>query len=167
MKPTLPPYIAFALALPALAACTNDGPRSYQGYAEGEYVRVAAPFAGTLEVLEVKRGARVNAGDSLFTLEQENEAAARREARERLKNAEAHLADLRKGKRPSEIEAVQAQLGQAEAAAQYSRSQLQRAEDLVAQNFVARDRLDEARATHDRDIQRVAELKAQLATARL
>lgn len=167
MKPTLPPYIAFALALPALAACTNDGPRSYQGYAEGEYVRVAAPFAGTLEVLEVKRGARVNAGDSLFTLEQENEAAARREARERLKNAEAHLADLRKGKRPSEIGAVQAQLGQAEAAAQYSKSQLQRAEDLVAQNFVARDRLDEARATHDRDIQRVAELKAQLATARL
>ena len=150
-----------------LVACTNEGPRSYQGYAEGEYVRVAAPFAGTLEVLAVKRGAQVKAGDPLFTLEQENEAAARREARERLKNAEAQLADLRKGKRPSEIEAVRAQLAQAEAAAQFSATQLRRAEELVAQNFVTRDRVDEARATHDRDVQRVVELKAQLATARL
>lgn len=151
----------------ALVACTNEGQRSYQGYAEGEYVRIAAPFSGTLEVLAVKRGGEVKAGDALFTLEQENEAAARREARERLKNAEAQLADLRKGKRPTEIEAVRAQLAQAEAAAQFSRSQLRRAEDLVAQNFLAKDRVDEARATHDRDTQRVAELKAQLATARL
>ena len=167
MNPTLPGYPAVVLAVLALTACTNDGPSAYQGYAEGEYVRVAAPFAGTLEVLAVKRGARVNAGDPLFTLEQENEAAARREARERLKNAEAQLADLRKGKRPSEIEAVQAQLRQAEAAAQYSEVQLRRAQELVAQSYVARDRLDEARAAHDRDTQRIAELKAQLATARL
>lgn len=157
-------HCCFAIVL---VACTNEDPRSYQGYAEGEYVRVAAPFSGTLEVLAVKRGAQVKAGDPLFTLEQENEAAARREARERLKNAEAQLADLRKSKRPSEIEAVRAQLAQAEAAAQFSESQLRRAEELVAQNFVSRDRVDEARATHDRDIQRVAELKAQLATARL
>jgi HlyD family secretion protein len=156
-----------AVSLALLAACTNDEPRSYQGYAEGEYVRVAAPFSGALETLAVTRGAQVRAGDPLFTLEQENEAAARREAQERLKNAEAQLADLRKGKRPTEIETVQAQLAQAEAAAQFSRTQLRRAEELVAQNFVSRDRVDEARATHDRDTQRVAELKAQLATARL
>jgi HlyD family secretion protein len=150
-----------------LVACTNEGPRGYQGYAEGEYVRVAAPFSGTLEALAVERGTQVKAGDPLFTLEQENEAAARREARERLRNAEAVLADLRKSKRPSEIEAVRAQLAQAEAAARFSRIQLQRAEELVAQNFLPRDRVDEARATHDRDVQRVAELKAQLATALL
>jgi HlyD family secretion protein len=157
--------VAFVLSV--LAACTNEEPRSYQGYAEGEYVRVAAPFSGTLEVLAVARGDQVKAGDPLFTLEQENEAAARREAQQRLENAEAQLADLRKSKRPTEIEAVQAQLAQSEAAAQFSRSQLRRAEELVAQNFVSRDRVDEARATYDRDTQRVAELKAQLATARL
>ena len=151
----------------ALAACTNEGQRSYQGYAEGEYVRVAAPFSGTLQVLSVKRGGQVKAGEPLFTLEQENEAAARREAQQRLENAEAQLADLRKSKRPTEIEAVQAQLAQSQAAAQFSRTQLRRAEELVAQNFVSRDRLDEARATYDRDTQRVAELKAQLATAQL
>jgi len=55
----------------------------------------------------------------------------------------------------------------AEATAQFSQTQLRRVEELVAQNFVSKDRLDEARATYDRDTQRVAELKALLATARL
>jgi HlyD family secretion protein len=151
----------------ALLACTNDGPRSYQGYAEGEYVRVAAPFSGTLEVLAVKRGTRVKAGDPLFTLEQENEAAARREAQQRLQNAEAQLANLQKGKRPTEIEAIRAQLAQAEAALKLSATQLKRQEQLVEQNFIARERLDEARAAHERDTQHVAELRAQLATAQL
>jgi HlyD family secretion protein len=162
------PYAMAACAALALAAaCSNDGSRLYQGYAEGEYVRVAAPFAGTLQVLAVKRGAQVKAGEPLFALEQENEAAARREAQQRVKNAEAHLADLKKGKRPTEIEAIRAQLAQAETALKLSQSQLARSEELVAQNFISKDRLDEARATRDRDMQRVAELKAQLATARL
>ena len=38
--------VVAAASLALLAACTNDEPRSYQGYAEGEYVRVAAPFSG-------------------------------------------------------------------------------------------------------------------------
>ena len=153
--------------LGALAACTNEGARVYQGYAEGEYVRVAAQFAGTMQKLAVARGTQVKAGDALFVLEQENEAAARREAEERLKNAEAQLANLQKGKRPTEIDAVRAQLAQAEAALQLSAVQLKRNEQLVAQQFIANDRLDEARASYDRDTQHVAELKAQLATARL
>jgi multidrug efflux pump subunit AcrA (membrane-fusion protein) len=59
----------------------------FQGYAEGEFVRVAAPFAGSLQNLQVKRGTLVKAGDPLFTLEQVNEAAARREAEEHARNA--------------------------------------------------------------------------------
>src|SRR3970040_423457 len=114
----------------ALAACTNEEPRSYQGYAEGEYVRVAAPFSGTLQVLSVKRGGQVKAGEPLFTLEQEKEAAARREAQQRLQNAEAQLANLQKGKRPTEINAIRAQLAQAEASLTLSATQLQRPQRL-------------------------------------
>jgi len=156
---------AFCAAL--LAACTNEGPRSYQGYAEGEYVRVAAPYAGLLQLLAVRRGGQVKAGDALFALERENEAAARREAEERLKNAEAQLADLTKGKRQPELDAIVAQLAQAEAALKFSSSQLQRREELVARNFVSRETLDEVRTNRDRDRQRTEELKAQLATAKL
>lgn len=160
-------HLALVAVVLALPACSNEGPRTYQGYAEGEYVRVAAPFAGTLQKLAVARGTWVKADDALFILEQENEAAARREAVERVKNAEAQLANLQKGRRPPEIDAIRAQLAQAETALKLSATQLKRNEQLVAQNFIAKERLDESRAAHDRDIQHVAELKAQLATARL
>ena len=112
-------------------------------------------------------GAQVRAGEPLFALERENEAAARREAQQRQQNAEAQLADLQKGKRPTEIDAIRAQLAQADAALKLAAAQLKRSEQLVSQNFIAKERLDESRAAHDRDIQRVAELRAQLATARL
>ena len=155
------------LGVLALVACGEPARPYYQGYAEAEYVRVALPFAGSLERLHVQRGAQVKAGDALFTLERENEAAARREAEERLHNAEAQLANLQKSRRPSEIEAVRAQLAQAEAALKLSQAQLKRSEQLVAQNFISKDRLDEARSAHERDRARVVQLTAELATSRL
>ena len=158
---------ALAVSL-ALAACEKPaGPPVYQGYAEGEYVRVGAPFAGTLQKLAVSRGERVARGAPLFVLEQENEAAARREAEDRVARAEAALANLEKARRAPEIDAVRAQLEQAEAALRLSQAQLARQQDLVRQNFISRERLDEAGAAHARDRARVAELQAQLATARL
>jgi len=104
----------------AAAACGSPAEAPLQGYAEGEYVRVGAPFAGTLVRLDVQRGSRVEAGAPLFALEAENESAARREAEDRLKNAQAQLENLRKGRRPTEIDAVRAQLAQAQAAAAFS-----------------------------------------------
>jgi HlyD family secretion protein len=154
---------AFAL----LAACGNDERTAYQGYAEGEFVRVAAPFAGTLQRIEVKRGMQVKAGDPLFVLEQENEAAARREAEERLKSAQSTLDNLRKAKRPPEIAAVAAQFDQAEANLRLSKVQLERDEKLLTAKFVSQARVDESRAHYEADLARVAELKAQVATANL
>lgn len=150
-----------------LAGCAPKGDGLLQGYAEGEYVRVAAPFAGSLTRLAVQRGAQVKAGAALYTLEQENEQAARQEAEERLKSAEARLANLRKGKRPDEVAAVAAQLAQAQAALKLSQAQLKRDEELVAKGFVSRERLDQSRANRDRDQARVNELAAQLRIARL
>ena len=164
MRVALP---ALAVALGMIAGCAEEKPRFYQGYAEGEQVRVAAPFAGMLQALSVKRGTQVKAGDALFALEQENEAAARREAEERLKNAEAQLANLQKGRRPPELDAIRAQLAQAEASLKLSAVQLKRREQLVAQNFVSRESLDEVRSAYERDREHVTELKAQLDTAKL
>ncbi|HSN19535.1 MAG TPA: HlyD family efflux transporter periplasmic adaptor subunit [Usitatibacter sp.] len=157
--------IAAALVLLAsLSACSRPDPSVLQGYVEGEYVRVAAPFAGTLVRLEVQRGAQVEPGASLFALEAVSEEAARREAEARVRQAEAQLEDLRKGRRPSEIASVRAQLAQAQAAAQLSERELARQEDLVAKGFVSRQALDQARAARDRDRDHVAELRANLAT---
>lgn len=158
--------MSISLAL-LVIACGEPPEPYYQGYAEAEYVRVALPFAGMLERLSVQRGAQVQAGEELFVLESGNEAAMRREAEERLRNAEAQLANLKKGRRPTEIAAVQAQFAQAESSLALSEAQLKRTEQLIAQNFIAREKLDEARAARERDRARVAQLRADLATARL
>ena len=150
-----------------VAACSLQNNPAYQGYAEGEYVKVAAPFAGSLTKLNVKRGDQVTTGAPLFSLEQGNEAAEHRQAVEQVRRAEAQLEDLKKGRRPSEIDAINAQLVQARANLKLSTSQLKRQEQLVAQNFVSADKLDEARSVYERDKGRVAELEAQLTTARL
>ncbi|HYC35723.1 MAG TPA: HlyD family efflux transporter periplasmic adaptor subunit [Usitatibacter sp.] len=149
-----------------VAACAEKAPPALQGYVEGEFVRVAAPFAGTLVRLDVQRGGDVAADAPLFSLEAESEMAARREAEERMKRAQALADDLRRGLRASELDAVRAQLAQAEVAAGLSAKEHQRQVDLVARGFVSQQRADEARAALDRDRNRVAELRALLATAR-
>jgi HlyD family secretion protein len=69
-----------AVAALILAACNAPPDRPLPGYIEGEYVRVAAPFAGTLQRLAVQRGQAVAAGAPMFALERENEVAARNQA---------------------------------------------------------------------------------------
>ena len=149
-----------------LAGCSDDAPKAMQGYAEGEYVRIAAPFAGTLLQLTAQRGQEVAAGAPMFALEAENEDAARREAEERLRRAQAQVDDLRKGLRATEIDAVRAQLAQAQVVSSLSEKEYLRQLDLVQKGFVSQQRADEARAARDRDHGKVAELTAQLGTAR-
>ena len=154
-------------ALVALAGCGNPTPPALQGYVEGEYVRIAAPFAGTLVRLDTQRGQDVAAGAPLFALEHENEDSARREAEERVKRAQAMVDDLRKGRRPTEVDAVRAQLSQSQVVANLSEKEYARQLDLVAKGFVSQQRADEAKAARDRDRGRVTELNAQLQTTQL
>lgn len=146
--------------------CGNKEPAALQGYVEGDYVRVAAPFAGTLVKLAAQRGQQVEPGMPLFALEAGSEDAARREALERARRAQAQAEDLRKGRRASEIDAVRAQLAQAQVVASLSEKELARQLDLVAKGFVSQQRADEARAARDRDRNKVAELQAEVTTAR-
>src|SRR2546426_12823721 len=93
--------VASALACAICAtACGSKADRPLQGYVEGEYVRVAAPFAGTLQQLTVQRGGGVAAGAPLFALERENESAARRQAERQLQPARPRRANLKTAKPP-------------------------------------------------------------------
>jgi len=150
-----------------LSACGDADPGGYSGYVEGEYVRVASPFAGELTLLQVKRGDTVASGAPLFALEQDNEKAAREEAQARVRQAEAKLADLNKGKRPQELESARAQLAQAEANLRLSTAELKRSQELLASGFISAAKLDEVRSAEQRDQARVNQLKADLAVARL
>lgn len=155
-----PAAIALSAAL-LLVSCSNDTRSSLQGYAEGEFVNVAAPAAGALTQLAVRRGQMIAAGAALFMLDSANEEASRREAAERLKAAEQRLANLKSGRRAPEVQVVTAQAEQAAASRKLSLSQLQQQEKLFAGGFISRAALDQARANYDRDIARVAEAEAQ------
>jgi HlyD family secretion protein len=164
-----PFFIGGALVVLAiLASCSRSDRNRVQGYVEGEFMYVASPFAGALESLHVQRGAQVKEGDPLFWLDSTPERAARDEAERRLALARANLADVKKGKRPSEIEAIAAQLGQARAAVRLSESEFARQESLMSvPGATAELEFDRARSARDQNRQRVAQLEADLRTAQL
>jgi HlyD family secretion protein len=164
----LPVLLLYAFACASLlSACSEARTDFFPGYAEADYVRLASPVAGTLARLHLQRGAQAPAQAPAFVLEQESERAARAEAQARVERAQAQLDNLRKGRRPDELAAQQAQLAQAQAALELSRVSLARQQQLVAAKFVAPTRIDEARAAVERDQARVGELQAQLRVSRL
>jgi HlyD family secretion protein len=160
--------LCLGLAVLALASCRRaPSAGQWQGYFEGEFVHVGSPLAGRLDQLLVARGATVAAGAPLFRLDDAAEQAVHREAAERLRQAEARLADLQKGQRPSELAAAEARLARTRAAAELSARELDRLQRLHQAKVVSDDDLDRARLTHDANRQQAAEAEAQLATARL
>ena len=156
-----------AFAALALAGCGPAGERPIQGYIEGEYVRAAAPFAGALTQLSVKRGDPVSAGAPLFALERENEVALRRQSEQQLQAALARLENLKTGKRPAEVETVTEQLRQAMATRDLAVTNLTRQQKLYASGFVSGAVIDDARTEVKRDEAAVAQLQASVATAKL
>lgn len=160
-------FVGVLVVLCIFAGCSHPAPDLVQGYIDGEFVYVSSPYAGALKTLHVRQGAQVKAGDILFTLENVSEKSAKEEADWRLKQARENLKDAQKGKRSSEIEAIEAQLKQAEAALSLSEKELSRQESLFLSGLIAVQDIDRARSTHDQNRQRVKQLEADIKTARL
>jgi HlyD family secretion protein len=150
-----------------LGACQRGESGRVQGYVEGEFVYVASPLPGQLETLAVQRGQWVKPGDLLFVLESGSEKAGRDEAARKLAQAQATLADARRGQRPTEIQSIEAQLQQAQAADALSEKEYARQEKLVKSGVSSQEELDRARAARDQDRKRIAQLTAVLQTAHL
>lgn len=150
------------------AGCKAPEGNVVQGYVEGEFVYIASPRAGAVESLYVQRGDQVKAGDPLFTLNSDTERAARDEAKRRLAQGRASLEDAKKGRRPSEIESMEAQIRQAQASLEFSEKKFARQEKLIQiVGGTSQADFDRARSTRDGDRQRVEQLEADLKTARL
>ncbi len=157
--------VLLALVALGLAGCEKPPTTAWQGYIEGEYVLLASPYAGQLQKLYVRRGDQVEPGKPGFALEQESERAARLQAEEQLKSAEARLENLRAGRRAPEIESLRAAVVQAKAALALSSSQLQQQEKLFKGGFIAQAVLDQAQSAHARDAAVLKGAEAQLRTA--
>jgi HlyD family secretion protein len=159
--------LALLVSAAAFGGCSGEKSSAWQGYVEGEYVHVASPYGGRLDRLLVQRGQTIEAKAPLFRLESEEEAAAKRQADEQLKAAQAQLADLRVGRRNPELDVVRAQLAQAQAAEEQAAQQLRRDEASFAAGGIARAQVDDSRANRSIKAARVRELSEQLQVARL
>jgi HlyD family secretion protein len=164
-----PKWLALgALAVAAgLTGCQRQHDTRWQGYLEGEFVYVASPLAGRLEQLAVAKGARVQAGAPLFTLERSAELAAQRQAADQLRASEARLEDLKKGSRPSELAALEARLEQTRSAAELTKSDFVRLDELHRTKVISDADFDRARLNNEQAQRALDDSAAQLATARL
>jgi HlyD family secretion protein len=156
-----------ALAAATLGACSEAPAPAWSGYAEGEYVYVAAPLAGALARLDAQPGQDLAYGAPLFALESDLERAAREEARARLALAQAEADNAAKGRRSDEIAMAQAQLAQARAQSALARTDLARQQQLRAQGFVSPARVDDAKSVLAQAEARVGELESAVRVARL
>jgi HlyD family secretion protein len=154
------------LCLLALIACQPKQDR-INGYVEGEYLRIAPTTGGILATLPVDRGSEVKAGDTLFSLDLARLTADRQSAAAALAQAEAGLNNLIKGKRPEEISVLEKQKAQAEAELQNAGSQLNRSQPLAKKGYATAAQRDTDAANYERALAKVAELDANLKTARM
>lgn len=167
-NPSARPTALLALVCLAMATgCSDKTPKAWSGYAEGDYIYIASPLAGRLNTLAVQAGQTVAKDAPLFTLDAEAELAARDEAQARVAVARAQAANTDKGRRTDEIAVTEAQLAQAQANAAQARNDLARQQQLVAQGFVSKARIDDASTAVSQAQARVAELTAALRVARL
>lgn len=154
-------FVGFLL----LTACSKQ---SYlPGYIEGEYTNIASSLSGILQELNVVRGQTVKANTLLYRLDPQPESAALNQAQENLEQAQARLNDLILGQRNTIINAISSQKQQTIANMELSKANFERYQKLYEKHAVDKATLDNSYYTYQRDVNRVNELAANLAEAKL
>lgn len=169
-----PPKPVIAIAVLALAGggywYFNRGDESAQwlGYVEAETAYVAAPVSGRLAVRNVERGARVEAGAVLFSLDPETTDADTARAEAQVAAAAAQQADLAQARQRAPELAV-SRAAEAAAQAQLTKAQadFSRVDALARRGFASRSQLDAARAARDGAVANLAQTRAQIASGEL
>lgn len=119
-----------------LLGCEKQLDTEIEGYIEGDFTYLAAPFAGTLQELSVERGAAVKAGDTLFKLDIQPQV--------------------------SELKQTEQQLSEAKASLRLAELRLTRAKQLIKHDATAQDALDEAQANYSKQLAYLKQAQALL-----
>lgn len=154
---------AWAAALPF---CTPPD-EAIVGYVEGEYVAVAPIDVARINAEFVRRGDALKPGDAIARLESADAEIALRNAEAALAQAQSDLANLQKGRRPEEIDALDASLRAAQATAADAGRTLQRRQSLLDRGYTSQAEYDAAKTALDVASARARELTANLAVAKL
>lgn len=140
-----------------LAGCGKSD-HKYQGYIEAENIYISSPYGGKLLELHATRGKLVEKGDLLFELDPNPEVMNLTESEALYQQGLATLDDLKKPKRQAEIDAIKAQIQQAEAQISLANIRVKRNQTLFDRHVLDKDTLDAAVEKANE----LAGLKAQL-----
>lgn len=147
--------------------CGKYKKEKMQGYIDAKLLYASSIKSGKLMVRNLNRGDTIHKGDILFELEEEPEKSALEEGKERVNESKAHLEDLKKGQRPSEIEAIEERIKQAEARNKLAIVNWHRQDDLYKKKYTDKASLDAAKKELEESTSLIEELKANLITAKL
>lgn len=130
-------------------------------------IEVASKVVGRVSWIGVNKGDRVNEGQIIVRLEDEEYKASLNTAIGQLESLKARLAEAKNGSRPEEIQRAQADLEQARADRQNASLSLARTRKLVEGGVVSKQSLDDAVARMDGFDNRVKSLERTLELAKL
>lgn len=159
-------FCAIPFAASLFSACAPAAPLAV-GYVEGDFVLLAPIEVAQVESVAVRRGDRVEAGKVVATLESRDAEIAVADAEAGLARAQAELADLKLGKRPEEIEVLEANIRSAKAQTAEAQRVLARAADLLERGIATRAEYDKASTEAERAEAQLGEAEANLAVAKL
>ncbi len=162
--------VEFICAIPLLAAffsvCAPLPPLAV-GYVEGDYVLIAPIETARLETLTVARGDKVEPGQVLAILERGDVEIALMQKQAVLIQMESQLANLQIGKRPAEVQVVEAALAAAKSQSVEAKRVLKRSADLLSRQTISQAHYDTAATELERANAKVDELTANLSAIKL
>jgi HlyD family secretion protein len=163
-----PACLGIAVALFGLTACEPKQryPGAFQGIVEFDERVLAFEMSGRVTAVPAVRGAGVQAGDLLATLDNTLERTTHESRAAEAQAAEAELALVRAGSRPEEIQSMEARIRSGRATESLLQKNLARERDLLAKGAVAQASVDDVEsralaATAERESleQKLRELK--------
>ena len=159
----------FLCSLPVIAGLMGNclPPPLATGYVEGEYVLLAPVETGRIDLLLKKRGDRIAQNEVLVRMESSDAEIALRQAEAALEQAEAQLENLKLGKRPEELAAIEATVQSATAEEALAKRSFDRQSQLAERGINAKADLDLATAALQTAEAKVNQTRADLAVARL
>lgn len=159
----------FVCTVPLLAGLLGGcaPPPLATGYVEGEYVLLAPVETGRIDKLLKKRGDRIARNEILVRMEASDAQIALRRAEAALEQAKAQLENLKEGKRPEEIAAIDATVQSAVAQASEAKRVFDRETELNRRGINAKVDLDQASTALQQAEALVSQTRANLAVARL
>ncbi len=133
------------------------------GYVVPHYrIEVASKVVGRVKWMGVEKGDKVNAGEPIVRLEDDEYQARLLESTGTLQAAKARLRELETGSRPEEIQRAGADLAEAKAQLKEAEIEFERSTRLYQQALISRSAFDQAKYRHDGLVNRVASLAKTL-----